>query len=66
MKNKSIQDPPIEYQSMTTAPSDPPSVDPTSIEEEENTNAAIFKDVVQEADSQEFVHIRGGQCENRI
>ena len=57
MKNKSIQDSPIEYHSMMTAPSDPPSMDPTSIEEEEHTNAAIFEDVVQEADPQEFVHI---------
>ena len=66
MKNKSIQDSPIAYQSMTIAPSYPPSMDPTSIEEEEHTIAAIFEDIVQEANSQAFVHIRGGQCENRI
>ena len=81
LENKSIQDPPIEYLSLTTAPSDPPSVYPTSIEEEVNTNAEIVKGAVQElgfgtkvvvaevapaADSQEIVHIRGVQCGNRI
>ena len=51
---------------MTVAPSDPPSMDPTSIEEEDHTIAGILEDVAQEANSQAFVHIRGGQCENRI